>query len=125
MRIFRFLSTGAIGLSVNLGIFHTLYVLGVPYLAGSISALLIAMIVGFVLQKHWTFEERSRERTRTQFMLYVTLSLCNLGVNTLIVYLLVEYANVYYLIAQAVGAGLVAFTSYAVYKHYIFAETLN
>lgn len=125
MRVFKFLITGAIGLSVNLGVFHTLYVLGVPYLAGSVSALLIAMVVGFVLQKYWTFEERSYERTRTQFMLYGMLSLCNLGVNTLIVYLLVEYANLYYLIAQAIGAGLVACTSYLAYKHYIFAETLN
>src|SRR3989344_7253726 len=81
MRIFKFLIVGAIGLSVNLGIFHTLYVLGVQYLIGSISALLIAMVVGFVLQKYWTFEERSHERTRIQFMFYVALSLCNLGVN--------------------------------------------
>lgn len=125
MRVFKFLITGAIGLSVNLGVFRTLYVLGVPYLTGSISALLIAMVVGFVLQKYWTFEERSHERTRAQFMLYGMLSLCNLGVNTLIVYLLVEHANLYYLIAQAIGAGLVAFTSYLAYKHYIFAETLN
>ena len=123
MRIFKFLATGAIGLSVNLGVFQILYVRGVPYLIGSMSALFIAMIVGFVLQKYWTFEERSPERTRIQFILYAALTLCNLGVNTLVVYLLVEYVNVYYLIAQAFGAGLVAFTSYLVYQHYIFVET--
>ncbi|MBI4065861.1 GtrA family protein [Candidatus Kaiserbacteria bacterium] len=120
MHILKFLSTGIIGLSVNLGVFHTLYVSGVPYLAGSIIGFAIALFVGFTLQKFWTFEEPTLERARTQFMLYGTLAVCNLAVNTLIVYALVEYANAHYLIAQTIGAGSVALVSYFVYKLYIF-----
>ena len=70
MRVLKYLVTGAIGLSVNLGVFRALYVLGVPYLAGSVAAFLVAMFVGFVLQKYWTFNDRAPERVRTQFMLY-------------------------------------------------------
>ncbi len=122
MHVMKFLIAGGAGLSVNLGIFHTLYVLGVPYLAGSVIAFLISMVVGFTLQKYWTFEERTLERARTQFMLYGTLALCNLAVNTLIVYLFVEYASAHYLIAQTIGAGSVAVVSYFVYRFYIFAD---
>lgn len=121
MRVLKFLLTGTIGLSVNLGTFHTLYVLGVPYLAGSVGAFIVAMCVGFVLQKYWTFEEHTFGRAHTQFMLYVMLTLGNLGVNTLIVYVLVEYTGAHYLVAQTVGAGSVAFVSYFVYRRYIFA----
>ena len=124
MRVLRFLIAGIIGLCVNLGIFHTLYVLGVPYLAGSVGAFLTALIVGFVLQKYWTFEEHTHERARKQFVLYSTLALCNLVVNTLVVYLLVEYALVHYLVAQTAGAGLVAAVSYFVYRLYIFTDAL-
>jgi putative flippase GtrA len=124
MRVGKFLLSGLVGLSVNLGVFRSLYVLGVPYLAGSAVAFSIALVVGFVLQKYWTFGERTPERARTQFVLYAMLALCNLAVNTLIVYALVEYAGAHYLIAQTVGAGLVAFVSYFVYRLYIFRAVL-
>ena len=125
MRVLKFFITGAVGLSVNLGIFHALYVLGVPYLIGSVIAFLIAIIVGFTLQKYWTFGDYSPKRVHTQFMQYAALALGNLALNTVIVYLLVEYALVHYLVAQTAGAGLVAFMSYLIYSRYIFMGTLD
>ena len=122
MRVLKFFITGGIGLSVNLGVFHMLYVFDVPYLTGSAAAFFIAMAVGFTLQKYWTFEEHTLERARTQFLLYAALALCNLAVNTLVVYALVEYVNAHYLLAQTVGAGSVALASYVVYRFYIFAD---
>ncbi len=121
MRVLKFFLTGMVGLSVNLGVFRALYALRVPYLTGSITAFLAALVVGFVLQKYWTFEERTRERTSAQFILYTALAFTNLAVNTLIVFLLVEYAGVQYLVAQAVGAGSVAFASYFVYERFVFS----
>lgn len=123
MRVLKFLLSGGIGLSVNLGVFHMLYVFDVPYLVGSIAAFCVAMVVGFVLQKYWTFEKRTLERVRTQFALYAALTFCNLAMNTLIVYVLVEYVGAHYLIAQTIGAGSVALVSYFVYRFYIFADT--
>lgn len=124
MHVLKFLIAGGIGLTVNLGVFHTLVVFGVPYLAGSVTAFLVSMVVGFVLQKYWTFEEYTHERTHKQFMLYAMIALCNLGVNTLIVYLSVEYVGAHYLVAQTIGAGSVALTSYFVYRRYIFPKGL-
>lgn len=122
MRVLKFVLSGIVGLGVNLGIFHTLYVFNVPYLTGSITAFLVAMCVGFILQKYWAFEEQTLERVRTQFMLYTALALGNLALNTDIVYVLIGKFGVHYLLAQAVGAGLVAFASYFVYRLYIFRE---
>lgn len=122
MRVLKFFCTGMLGLGVNLGSFRALHLLGVPYLTGSVSAFLAAMLVGFVLQKYWTFEERTPERASTQFVLYAALACTNLAVNTLLVFLLVEYAGAYYLVAQAAGAGAVALASYFVYERFIFSE---
>lgn len=116
----KFLIAGLVGISVNLGIFHMLYVFGVPYLAGSIVAFLVAVFVGFVLQKYWTFEERTIERARTQLVFYVTLALVNLAVNTLIVYILVGKIGMFYLLAQTVGAAVVAIDSFFAYRSFIF-----
>ncbi len=124
MRILKFLATGLIGLSVNLGVFQFLFVLGVPYLAGSIGGFIFALFVGFLLQKFWTFRELSLNKVNTQFILYGTLALCNLAINTVIVYVLVEHFNTYHLIAQTVGAGLVAIISFFVYKFYIFRAAI-
>lgn len=120
MRVLKFLITGAIGISVNLGVFHALYVLGVPYLAGSIAALFVSMIVGFVLQKYWTFEDHAPERVRAQFALYAALALGNLAINTSIVYVLIGRLGIHYLLAQAIGAAIIAIDSFFAYHFFIF-----
>lgn len=120
MRVLKFFMTGLIGISVNLGVFHVLYVVGVPYLAGSIAGFSVALFIGFVLQKHWTFQDRSQEPVHTQFALYSTLALGNLAFNTGIVYVLIDKLGVYYLFAQTVGAAIIALDSFFVYKFFIF-----
>lgn len=120
MRVLKFLTVGAIGISVNLGIFHALYVIGVPYLIGSVCGLLVAMVIGFLLQKYWTFENYAFESLRVQFVLYAGLALGNLVLNTGIVYVLVGRLGVFYLSAQAMGALVIAVDSYFMYHFYIF-----
>ena len=115
MRIAKFLATGMIGLTVNLGSYYALSQLGVPYLLGSVGAFLLAMGVGFVLQKYWTFADHSVAHMHTQLAAYGAVTLSNLVVNTLMVFVLVEYAQTHLLLAQAVSAGLVALASYMIY----------
>lgn len=120
MRILKFLTTGIIGVSVNLGLFYVLNIIGVPYLAGSAAAFLCALLVGFVLQKYWTFEDCAPGRLRSQFAQYAALALANLVLNTGVVYVLVGRFGVHYLFAQAVGAVLVAVDSFIAYHLFIF-----
>jgi putative flippase GtrA len=125
MQVARFLLTGMVGLTVNLGVFHMLYIIHIPYLIGSAGAFLVSMIVGFLLQKHWTFNDQSSDLVHRQFTLYVTLALVNLAINTCVVFMLITKANTHYLFAQTIGAGLVAFTSYVVYSRYIFRDAFK
>jgi putative flippase GtrA len=120
MRVLKFLITGTVGLIVNLGVFHALYVFGVPYLTGSVTAFFIALAIGFILQKYWTFEDHTSEHVHTQFAFYTVLALGNLTFNTGIVYALVDRFGAHYLVAQTIGAGSVALASYFVYRRYIF-----
>lgn len=123
-RIARYLATGAIGLVVNLGSYHLLVAFArISYLPGSMIAIALSTVVGFLLQKYWTFGERSHATAPRQFALYAALALWNLGLNTLIVFALVEYFALHYLIAQTIGAGVVAVSSFFAYHYYIFAHS--
>lgn len=124
MRILRFLATGVVGLVVNLGsleVFVTFFRL--HYLVGSACAFTLALIVGFLLQKYWTFADHDASRVHTQFVQYSGIALTNLGLNTGGVYLLVEHAGVHYLLAQACMAGGLAMVSYLLYARLIFTRT--
>lgn len=120
MRAVKFVTSGAIGVSVNLAVFHTLYVLAVPYLAGSIIALVLSMGVGFVLQKYWTFQNHSAEHVHVQFGRYALLALVNLSLNTGIVYVLIDTFGTFYLLAQAIGAATIGINSFFIYRAFIF-----
>lgn len=124
-RIMRFLTTGVVGLAVNLGTLHILVTYGtLHYLVGSICAFIVALIVGFLLQKYWTFRNLDSVRAKKQFAQYTGLAVTNLLANTGIVYFLVEYVGSHYLVAQTISAGSIAMVSYLIYRSYIFRDTL-
>lgn len=121
MRIIKYLASGCIGIVVNLGLLYVLAdLLGLHYLVSSFLAVSCSTVVGFLLQKYWTFEARSKEGTKREFSLYVGVAIMNIVLNTLIVYLLVDFSGFHHLPAQFVGAAVVAVSSYVIYKKVIF-----
>lgn len=121
MRVIRFITTGGIGISVNLGLYYLLvHFIGAHYLAGSIIAVTCSTIVGFLLQKFWTFEEKTTDTAHVQFMFYSLVAILNIGLNTLIVYILAGVLTMHYLLAQGAAGGIVAVWSYFIYRELIF-----
>ena len=126
MRTLRYLVSGSIGLSVNLGLYRALVqFVHAQYLVGSVIAVSVSTIVGFLLQKYWTFEERSHERAPLQFTLYALIAILNIGLNTLVVFILVNTLGAHYLLAQATAAGVVALGSFFVYREVIFKKKIE
>lgn len=123
-RILRYLSSGCVGIVVNLGLLYVFVdVFGAHYLLGSFLAVSVSTITGFLLQKYWTFESRQREGAGKQFAQYVAVAVLNIGLNTLIVFTLVDFMSFHHLPAQFVGAAVVAVSSYVIYKKIIFRKT--
>jgi putative flippase GtrA len=118
----RYLASGATGLVVNLGTYRLLVAYaGLHYLLGSMLAFTASTVVGFSMQKYWTFAEREHKNAPRQLALYVSLALFNLGLNTMIVFLGVSMIGLHYLLAQTFGAAIVSVWSYFVYRHFVFA----
>jgi putative flippase GtrA len=122
-RIIRFIISGTIGAVTDLfllWLFTT--VLGVWYLTSAVVAFVLSFIVSFFLQKIWTFKNREAGKTHIQAGVYLFITLCNLGVNTILVYSFVEYLSFHYLIAQIAASILIAFESFFAYREIVFKK---
>ncbi|OGG51102.1 hypothetical protein A2763_02055 [Candidatus Kaiserbacteria bacterium RIFCSPHIGHO2_01_FULL_54_36] len=126
MRIVRFLISGSSAAGINLG---TLFVLthffDVWYLLSSVVAFSVSFFVSFTLQKFWTFNDASLHRVRSQAFVYLMIALADLGLNTLLLFVLVEYAHVHYMAAQLLCMGLIAIINFFSYKRFVFRALKN
>jgi putative flippase GtrA len=116
-RVARFLLAGSTGAAIDLGLLFVLVrVFGIRYMVSVFVAYVVAYGASFVLQKSWTFRDRSLGRIRAQAAWYFLVTAANIGLNSLLVYLFVEKAGIDYLAAQAVSAALIAVESYFIYR---------
>jgi len=112
-RISRFVIAGAITAFVNLGTLYTLteYV-HVWYLFSSIAAFIVSYSINFSLQKFWTFKNSDTHAIRYQLPLHVSLALFNLLFNTMLIFIFVEWARLWYVAAQIIAAVIIALDSF-------------
>lgn len=119
----KFLVSGTIGAGVNLLILYVLteYV-GLHYLLSACVSFLIASSVGFVLQKFWTFTDRSADHVRRQAIGFFIVGAINLGLNIMLLAFFVETMHFWYMFAQVVASFLIAFSSFLLYRYVIFSR---
>lgn len=120
-RLLRYLVAGGTAAAVDLILLYLLADgLGMHYLTAAILAFIAAFFVSFLLQKFWTFEDNSTERVHAQAVLYFVVAAANLLLNTLLVYIFVEWVHIWYMGAQFLASGLIAFESFFVSRYFIF-----
>jgi dolichol-phosphate mannosyltransferase len=85
---------------------------GVWYLVSSIVGSITSSVTNFVLQKYWTFENKSVEKMHRQVIEFTLVSVAIAGANTGMLYILVGKLHVHYLLAQMVVTGILCIASY-------------
>jgi putative flippase GtrA len=112
MRLIRYGISGGIGAGLQVG---TLYlwvsVLGFKeyYLVGAILGFIIALICTYLLQRYWTFSDRTHAAMRAQFPIYTTVALANFALTTGLLPIAkivfqhygLDFFHVWYLITEA------------------------
>jgi putative flippase GtrA len=120
-RFFRFIISGLASLAINLGV---LYVLTEQahlwYLASSVTAVIVSYALNFSLHKYWTFENAGGKPLSRQLSLHFSIFLFNLVLNTLLIYVLVEYLHVWYFAAQIVATAFIAIEDYFLFSKFVF-----
>lgn len=93
---------------------------GLYYIYSSIIAWIIAFWISFFLQKFWTFGKRTLKGAHRELVLYFSVALINLVINTCALYVFVEYLHVNYLISQIIIGLATAVVTYSINKFFIF-----
>lgn len=120
-QIIRFLIAGVCVAFFNLSLLYlfTEY-FHIWYLVGSVMAYICAVLLNFVLQKFWVFKTPSYQGVRRQFTLYIFVSLGYLALNTVSMYVLVDYLGVQYLISQACITLVLSVINYIINNAFVF-----
>ncbi|MDQ5949275.1 MAG: GtrA-like protein [Patescibacteria group bacterium] len=122
--IVRFVISGGTSAFVNIAILSLLYyVFHVYYLLASIISFLISFVVSLVLQKFWTFQDRSMVDAHVQAGKYLATSLVGLAINTVILYICVEHFHFYVFLGQLVAGGVTACCTFFLSRNYVFNST--
>ncbi|MEK7547184.1 MAG: GtrA family protein [Patescibacteria group bacterium] len=112
-RITRFLVVGGISVFTYYTLLYGLTEFaGVWYVVSAAIAFVVYYGVNFSLQKFWTFKNKDRKYVNQQLLQYSIMSLGNWILNTSLLYVLVEYLNLWYMLAQVILTVVVSIIAY-------------
>ncbi len=124
-QVFKYLIVGGFVVSVNLSVLYILTdIFHVHYLISAICSFLVSFCVSFFLQGSWTFENKisSGQQVARQMSLYLALQAVCLGLNTSLLYVFVEYMNIWYLFSQAIISLFIAIFAFIISRRFIFNQ---
>ena len=113
-----------VGCTVTLIDFVLLRVLteyaGLWYLASAVISFIISTIINYLLSMKFVFKGREGRSKTQEFLIFAVLNLIGLGLTTLLMWLFVEKAGLYYMLAKVFTTGVVMFWSF--FSRKIFLE---
>ena len=98
----KFCVVGAVGYLINLAVYDALLHGGLHYLVAATCSFLVAVTSNYIWNRLWTFREH-RGHVGIQGMRFFLVSVAALGANLIVLHLLVVYAGLDKLPAQAVA----------------------
>lgn len=116
----RFIIAGGTSAFVDLTLLFVLHeVFDIYYLLSAVLAFVGAFGVSFTLHKYWTFKSHGEE-THKQAIMYLGTSLFGLFLNTVLMYIFVDYMKFGVMTAQFIVGGIVAFSSFFISRNLVF-----
>lgn len=123
IRIVKYLFAGGFATGLNLLLLYCFTeFLHIYYLLSAVGAFLVSFAFSFILQKYWTFKNRSINRARSQAAKYFLMQVSNLALNTTLLYTLVEYGHIWYIFAQAIVSLVLAIVTFFISQRFIFTH---
>jgi putative flippase GtrA len=118
---FRFVVSGGLAALSNLVLFYVfLNIFHIWYLVASIASFLLSVVVGFYLQKYFTFKENRGGNKRKQMMMFLVVSLINLVINVLLMLFFVEILSLDQMLSKIFTLAILACWNYFVYQKFVF-----
>lgn len=90
------------------------------YLAANIAGKTTGAIVGFLLHKRFTFSWDQKDSAKRQATAYIVLFGCNLVASSLLIWLLVDFANINAFLAKLFIDGIVIAGSFIANRLWVY-----
>jgi len=118
----KFCVVGTIGTAIDFGLLYLLVESAhIWYLLAATISFIVAVINNYIFNKFWTFEDRDKDFLR-QFGQFLVVSIIGLGLNVLILYVLVEFAGMWYILAKVLATGVVLIWNFFANKYWTFKK---
>lgn len=105
--LIKYATVGIIGTAIDIG---SLYLFveyaGIPVIPASVLSFLLAVVNNFVLNKAWTFQNKSKNY-RKLFIKFLIVSIVGLLLTVFCMYLFVNIAHIWYIFAKALTSLIV------------------
>ncbi|OQA33836.1 MAG: GtrA-like protein [Betaproteobacteria bacterium ADurb.Bin341] len=120
-QFFRFSGVGCVSAVAHYGLLILLVqVAGVDAVIASAAGALLGAVVNYALNYRFTF--RSNKAHHESVRKFVVVALVGLGLNTLLMWVLVDGLRAHYLLAQVLTTGLVLIWSFSGNRFWTFHE---
>ena len=120
----QLLRFGIVGCSVTALDFIMLHVfverVKIWYLPAAALAFTISTVINYILSMTFVFKGREGRNKKEEFIVFAILNLIGLGLTTLLMWLLVDKAGLYYMFAKVITSATVMFWSF--FSRKIFLE---
>ncbi len=121
IQIISFLCVGVCVVLFNVALLSFLTEqLHIWYLFASIISYSLSVLLNFTLQKFFVFQSDGEGNTHKQLIWYVLVSIVYLSINTVSMYVFVQWMHIHYTIAQVLITLGLSVVNFFVNKHFIF-----
>ncbi len=120
LQMVKFGAVGFLCFLIDYGIMLLLTeVAGVNYLISCSISFSVSVIVNYLLSMHFVFAAKANMKKRTQFVIFVILSVIGLGLNQLFMWLFVDLVHIPYQIAKLAVTAIVMLFNFVTRKVFL------
>lgn len=119
-QIFRFFIVGGITTIID---FVFLYIfkefLNINVIIANTLSFIISVTYNYIASISWVFDVDSNKDKKMQFMLFIVFSVLGLIINNIVIYILSDKFNLYYLISKVIATVIVMFFNFVTRKKFL------
>ena len=118
-QLFRFGIVGFTAFLIDAGLLYILTdFLHIHYLISSVISFTVSLIYNYILSIFWVFDVKKKQ-TYKEVLLFTILSVIGLGINQLVMYVGVDFLNIYYMLCKIMATIIVMIYNFITRKIFI------
>ncbi len=118
-QIIKFGIVGGIAFLIDYSLLYILTeFLGIYYFYSSIISFIVSLIFNYIASIKWVFDVNHKQSLK-DIIIFVILSVIGLGINQLVMYIMVENLNIYYMLSKIIATFIVMIWNFITRKIFI------